>query len=76
MINNDDSFFGLDEWKEHQNPDEDMEFQQFAMCGEPDFPKTVKKLEYYYGNAYGPDLAIIEPFSGQQPIIDSQDNNS
>jgi hypothetical protein len=31
----------------------------------------MRKLEKYYGNAYGPDLAIIEPFSGQQPIIDN-----
>lgn len=77
-INNADSFFGLDEWREHYDPDEDMEYQKFSLAPGPEFPQTCKKLEYYYGNAYGPDLAQYEgPFyGGQQPIIDSNEGSS
>jgi hypothetical protein len=65
-----DSFFGGDEYREVVDPDSEMDYSKFALQKDPAFPKTMKRLEKYYGDGYA-DMAIIEPFSGQQPIIDS-----
>jgi hypothetical protein len=58
-VNYDDSFFGLDEWKQQVNPDTEMDCQLFAQAKGPDFVETMGKLEVYYGDGVKTDQ--VEP---------------
>jgi hypothetical protein len=58
-VNYDDSFFGLDEWKQQVNPDTEMDCQLFAQAKGPDFVETMGRLEFYYGDGVKTDQ--VEP---------------
>ena len=66
-----DSFFGGDEYKEVIDPDSEMDYSKFTLQKNPQFPEKMIQLEKYYGDGPYSDMAIIEPFVGQQPIIDT-----
>ena len=38
-----DSFFGGDEWKQYDNPDDDMDFQKCALAPGPKFPLSMRR---------------------------------
>jgi hypothetical protein len=38
-----DSFFGGDEWKQYDNPDNDMDFQKCALAPNPTFPLSMRR---------------------------------
>ena len=62
-----DSFFGMDEYKKHVNPDDDMEYSKFTLASNPEFPKKIKDLERYYGDGPGADMVLFnDNFSGGQ----------